>query len=205
MAPATAPLPSLADLAQRVVLASGSPRRRDLLALLGVAFEVVVPDVDESPHPGERPVELVARLAVAKAEEVAAIEPRSVVVAADTAVDVGGAIFGKPADADDARRMLRTLSDQTHFVHTAVAVADSGGVGVGASTSEVRFIELSDDDIDWYVATGEPSDKAGAYALQGIGGLFVEAVRGSVSGVLGLPLDLTIRLLAGTAGSPSTD
>lgn len=199
----TEPLPTLAGLAGRLVLASGSPRRRDLLALLGLQYEVVVPDVDETPRPGEQSVELVTRLAVAKAERVAAERRGSVVVAADTAIDVGGEILGKPADADEARRMLRALSGQTHLVHTAVAVANRGGVEDAASTSEVRFVELSDDDVEWYVATGEPSDKAGAYALQGIGGLFVESVHGSVSSVLGLPLDLTIRLLAGAAGSPS--
>ena len=177
------------------MLASASPRRRELLALLGVEFTVVAPDLDETPLPGETPLDLVGRLAVAKAAAVAAAQPDAVVIGADTAVDVGGEIFGKPADAADARRMLRALSGRTHVVHTGVAVAADGEVATADTSSDVTFAALADADIEWYLATGEPFDKAGAYALQGAGGVFVTTVSGSVSGVLGLPLHETAALL----------
>jgi septum formation protein len=177
------------------VLASGSPRRQQLLGLLGIEFTVVEPDIDESPQPGETPLDLVGRLAVAKAASVAAARPGAVVIGADTAVAVGGEIFGKPIDADDARRMLKALSGRTHVVHTGVAVAANGEVATANTSSDVTFTVLADADIAWYLATGEPFDKAGAYALQGAGGVFVTTVSGSVSGVLGLPLHETAALL----------
>jgi nucleoside triphosphate pyrophosphatase len=178
-----------------LVLASGSPRRRELLALLGRQFDVVVPDVDETPRPGEAATELVARLARTKALTGAAVHHDAVVIGADTSVEVDGAILGKPVDDVDARRMLRALSGRIHAVHTAVAVAADGGVVTATTTSDVTFAALSDADIAWYLATGEPFDKAGAYALQGAGGVFVTTVSGSVSGVLGLPLHETSALL----------
>ncbi len=178
-----------------IVLASSSPRRRDLLTSVGFEFTVAAPEVDESPLPGETPVELVGRLALAKAAAVTTRQPDSVVVAADTAVDVDGVILGKPVDAADARRMLRALSGRTHVVHTGVAVAAGPDMAKAITSSEVTFTELTDGAIDWYLGTGEPFDKAGAYALQGAGGVFVTAVSGSVSGVLGLPLHETVALL----------
>ncbi len=125
----------------------------------------------------------------------AAAHPGAVVVGADTAVEVDGEIFGKPVDDVDARRMLRALSGRTHSVHTGVAVATDGDLVTATTTSEVTFAALSEADIEWYVGTGEPFDKAGAYALQGAGGVFVTRVSGSVSGVLGLPLHETAELL----------
>ena len=116
-------------------------------------------------------------------------------IGADTVVDVDGEIFGKPVDADDARRMLRALSGRTHVVHTGVAVAADGEDACRTTSSEVTFAPLTDADIEWYLGTGEPFDKAGAYALQGAGGVFVTSVSGSVSGVLGLPLHETSALL----------
>jgi septum formation protein len=178
-----------------VVLASSSPRRRELLTLLGVAFDVVAPDLDETPLPGETPLELVIRLAAAKASAVADRCPGAVVIGADTAVDVAGEIYGKPIDPTDASRMLRALSGRTHVVHTGVAVAADGETSTANTSSEVAFASLTDEDIQWYLGTGEPFDKAGAYALQGAGGVFVQWVRGSVSGVLGLPLHETSGLL----------
>jgi septum formation protein len=166
-----------------------------LLALLGVDFNIVVPDVDETPRPDEAAVQLVRRLAQEKAMAVVADYAGAVVVGADTAVEVSGEIFGKPVDDVDARRMLRALSGRTHAVHTAVAVAADGDVVTATTTSEVTFATLSETDIEWYLATGEPSDKAGAYALQGAGGVFVTSVAGSVTGVLGLPLHETAALL----------
>jgi len=191
----------LVDLADRtLVLASGSPRRRELLALLGVEFDVVPADVDESPLLGEVPSDMVIRLAEAKATTVAVDRPTtSIVIGSDTIVDVDGEILGKPVDEADARRMLRLLSGRVHRVHSAVAVVDGGTCSTGVSTTDVTFAEMTDGEIDWYVATGEPLDKAGAYGLQGAAGIFVRSVSGSVSGVLGLPLDVVTALLAGVS------
>jgi septum formation protein len=178
-----------------LVLASGSPRRRELLTLLGLDFDVVVPDIDETPRPGEAALRLVDRLAREKASRVAAAHPDAVVIGADTAVEVSGEILGKPVDDVDARRMLHALSGRTHLVHTAVAVTAGGDPVTATTTSEVTFATLTDEGIEWYVATGEPFDKAGGYALQGAAGVFVTTVSGSVSGVLGLPLHETATLL----------
>jgi len=179
-----------------LVLASGSPRRRELLAQLGLTFTIVSPDVDETPHPGERPIHLVRRLARAKAAAVGG----AVVLAADTTVELDGDNLGKPADVDDARRMLRRLSGRAHRVHTGIAVRVGSDVAAEVVTTIVTFVALQPPVIDWYVGTGEPLDKAGAYAIQGAGGVFVEHVRGSVSNVVGLPLTTVARLLERTAG-----
>ena len=178
-----------------LVLASSSPRRRELLASFGLEFTVVAPDLDEIPLPGEGSLDLVRRLAVAKASAVAVGTPGAVVIGADTVVDVDGERFGKPLDPDDARRMLHALSGRIHVVHTGVAVVHDGEDTWRTTSSEVAFTQLTDNDIAWYLGTGEPFDKAGAYALQGAGGVFVRWVRGSVSGVLGLPLHETSVLL----------
>lgn len=188
-----------------LVLASASPRRRELLSGLGVAFTVRPADLDERPHPGEGPRALVGRLARAKADAVTdPARPQEVVLAADTIVDVDGDILSKPADRGEAAAMLGRLSGRQHQVHTAVAV---GPAQILVSTT-VRFVPLDRADIDWYVATGEADDKAGAYAVQGIGGAFVAAVHGSWSNVVGLPLAETVALLraAGVAvlGRPVT-
>jgi septum formation protein len=187
--------------AHRLVLASGSPRRRELLGLLGVPFDVVSPDVDESPFPGERPTDHVLRIASAKANVVARRRPESLVLAADTVVDLDDRILGKPVDAADAARMLRALSGREHQVHTGVVVADD----VELVTTVVRFDELFPADVERYVATGEPLDKAGAYAIQGAGAAFVREVRGSVTNVIGLPLAEVRRMLidAGHAFDPA--
>jgi septum formation protein len=172
-------------------LASGSPRRRDLLTLLGVPFTTAAPDVNETPLDGESPLDLVSRLAVDKARAV----DGAPVLAADTVVDVDGEVFGKPVDADDARRMLRRLSGRTHLVHTAVVVRSGEHVEIEVVSTAVRFVPVSEDAIEWYVGTGEPFGKAGAYAIQGAGGALVEAVDGSVSNVVGLPLATVASLL----------
>ncbi len=178
-----------------IVLASASPRRRELLAQLGVRFTVALPDVDETPLPGEAPVPYVQRLAIAKAHVVAATDD-ALVIAADTTVDLGGEILAKPLDADDARAMLRRLSARTHRVHTGVAVRLGDRTVAETITSLVTFTPLTDEMIEWYVGTGEPLDKAGAYAVQGAGGVFVQRVQGSVSNVIGLPLHTVVRLAA---------
>jgi septum formation protein len=186
-----------------LVLASGSPRRLELLRHLRPKIEVRRPDVDERPLEGERPMAYVERLAVAKAAEVAAqlsgpIElADSLIVAADTAIDLDGQILGKPTDRPDARRMLAALSGRTHRVHTGVALMHRGEVARRVVSAEVDVVALRPSDIEWYLATGEADDKAGAYALQGAAGAFVRAVRGSVSGVIGLPLVEVVDLAAG--------
>ena len=177
----------------RIVLASSSPRRRHMLELLGLDFVVAVPDVDETPQPGEGPSAYVDRVARMKAEAVVA-EPDWLVVAADTTVDVDGEILGKPLDRDDARRMLRRLSGRVHQVHTGVVVRRHGTTTSAVALTEVELVPLSASAVEWYVATGEPFDKAGAYALQGAGAALVTRVSGSVSNVVGLPLTLLVDL-----------
>ncbi len=182
----------------RLVLASTSPRRRALLESLGLRFEVVAPDVDEHRHPNEEPFDYVSRVARAKAES--AVQSDAVVVAADTIVVIDGQVLGKPGHPDEAMTMLRRLGGDTHEVLTGVAVARMTDIVqvVGAVESTlVKFLPMTDEEIVDYVATGEPMDKAGAYALGGLGAIFVEAVHGSPSNVIGLPLHMTARLLRG--------
>jgi septum formation protein len=177
-----------------LVLASQSPRRRELLAQLGIAHEVRPACTDEAVLPGEPPRDYVLRVAREKARAV----PGQLVLAADTAVVLGPEVLGKPADADDARRMLERLSGTAHEVLTGVCVrrAGPGALELDAVVAtRVRFAPLSAREIDWYVGTGEPLDKAGAYAIQGSGGAFVLSVEGSVSNVVGLPLAETADLL----------
>ena len=186
----------VADRSPDLVLASGSPRRRELLERLGLRIEVRPADIDETPLAHEDPVAYVMRLAGEKAARVPFFASGLPVVAADTTVELDGAILAKPDDAEHAVAMLRSLSGRVHAVHTGVAVSHGDDREVIAVTTEVEFADLSDAAIAWYVGTGEPMDKAGAYALQGAGGAFVRAVRGSVSNVVGLPLAETLQLLA---------
>jgi septum formation protein len=191
-----------------LILASASPRRRELLTQHGIAFEVVVSDVAEVPRPGEAPAAFVRRAAREKALEVAQRRPGACVLGADTVVVVDDAILGKPSDPADACRMLRLLSGRTHRVLTAVALAEtSGGLEELLVQSEVEFRQLTADEIDAYLATDEPYDKAGAYAVQGVGGQFVKHVRGSLTNVIGLPMESVTELLrrhlpAVMSGSP---
>ena len=175
-----------------IILASGSPRRRELLEQLGLTFAIAVPDVDESPLPGEDPIAYVGRVAVDKVNAVVA--PDALVIAADTTVEIDGAIIAKPIDIADAREMLRRLSGRTHAVHTGVAIRRGDRCVSATVTSLVTFLALSDEIIDWYVTTGEPLDKAGAYAIQGAGAVLVEGVEGSVSNIIGLPLHKVVEL-----------
>lgn len=176
-----------------VVLASGSPRRLELLRRLGVEPTVRPADIDETPRPGEAPADLVTRLAAAKARDVDAA-PGELVVAADTVVAVGTRVLGKPRDRDDAARMLGELSGRVHHVLTGVAVRLGDASHVDVATTRVTFRLLDPREIAWYVATGEPDDKAGAYGLQGAGAVLVEGIEGSDTNVIGLPLVLTITL-----------
>jgi septum formation protein len=184
----------------RLILASSSPRRRELLASTGAAFDVRVPAVDETPREDESPVAYVERIARAKAMAVDLGEDE-VALAADTTVVAGDRLFAKPLDPAEARRMLGALGGTSHDVHTAVAVRVGDRLCWDVATTVVTFAVIGDDDLDWYVATGDPLDKAGAYGLQGGAGLFVRAIDGSPTNVVGLPLTLMADLLA-SAGHP---
>ena len=177
----------------RVVLASASPRRHELLSQIGVNFTVRVPDIDESPVEGEPSVLYVRRLASAKAAAVHAATDE-LVIAADTTVEIDASILGKPRDNADAASMLRQLSGRTHRVHTGLAVLLGDREQVDVCTTLVRFVTLDEATIQWYLATGEPLGKAGAYAIQGAGAALVSRIDGSVSNVIGLPLHLAIDL-----------
>lgn len=173
----------------RLILASGSPRRRELLTQMGYSFEIQVPDVDENVDGHARDV--VAILSRRKAEAVAATRAEGVVIASDTLVSLDGAALGKPRDAADAHRMLAALSGRTHEVFTGVTIIDaaSGRSETRAVRTGVRFRALSESEIDQYIATGEPMDKAGAYAIQGGAHGFVEGFDGSYENVIGFPVD----------------
>jgi len=190
--------------APSLVLASGSPRRAALLARLGLRPEIRPPDVDERPHRDEDPVTLAARLAVAKASAVQRVGYQEVILAADTVVVLDGRILGKPVDDHDAAAMLTRLSGRTHEVVTAVAVHGAGRWHQATETTRVRFRPLTADEVAWYVGTGEPRDKAGAYGLQGAGAALVDHVDGSDTNVIGLPLTPTIRLLRAAGIDPLT-
>ncbi len=173
-------------------LASASPRRADILRALGLRFSQGGADIDETPLAGEPPGDMVLRLAEGKAR---ATQADAIVLAADTTVVLDGLSLGKPVDAEDAADMLGALSGRTHEVMTGVAVRAGESVQTVLSVSEVTFRSLSDLEIARYWASGEPRDKAGAYAIQGLGGLFVSGLRGSYSGVVGLPVYETAEML----------
>lgn len=177
-----------------VILASASPRRRELVTQLGIEVDVDVPDVDETVRDGESAFQLVRRLCEAKATAVAA-PPGVPVIGADTVVDVDGELLGKPVDRDDARRMLGLLSARTHQVRTGVAVRIGDRMRAEVVSTDVTFDPLPPDWVESYLSSGEPMDKAGAYAIQGAGGAFVAEVRGSVTNVVGLPLTTLARIL----------
>lgn len=179
----------------RIVLASASPRRRELLAALGLAPAVRPVDVDESVLPGEAPRDYVERLARAKAVAAAGTVPGAVVIGADTAVVLDGTIYGKPASSGDFRRMMGALGGRCHEVYTGVAVARDGRAAVRTVVSRVRLRALDEGELARYWTSGEPRDKAGGYAIQGLGALFVSGIEGSYSGVVGLPLYETGELL----------
>jgi septum formation protein len=179
-----------------LVLASASPRRAEILTALGIPFTVVATDIDETVAPGESGRAAASRLAAEKAAASAALSPGDWVLAADTLVLLDDAILGKPRDGTDARGMLRRLSGREHKVVTAVRLTRASGPGLEAiEESRVRIAPLDEEEIRWYVSTGEPLDKAGAYAVQGLGARFVESVEGSFTNVMGLPARSVYRLL----------
>ena len=176
------------------VLASSSPRRAELLTRAGYVFESVPANIDESQFENEIPENYVRRLSAAKAETVGRRLPECFVLGADTSVVINHEILGKPKDADDAERMLRELSGNVHQVYTGVALRCGEEVVSSVVMTFVRLVQLDEETIKWYVSTGEPSDKAGGYGIQGIGSRFVQEIRGSYSNVVGLPLVQVERL-----------
>jgi septum formation protein len=184
-----------------LILASGSPRRSEILNAVGWSFTKRVADIDESEIAGESPEDYVQRLAKTKAETVAAMEPDGIVLGADTTVVIDGAIIGKPSDLDDARRMIRLLSGNVHEVLTGVAVVANGNTNVGIERTKVEFASLSESEIEFLVEFGEPLDKAGAYAVQAQAALFIKGIEGDYWNVVGLPIGLVYRLVCGSARS----
>lgn len=181
-----------------IVLASGSPRRRELLRQLIDEFEVVTSDVDEDALTVSDPYETAERLAEAKARAVAILRPGALVIGGDTVVALEGEQFAKPKDVEDAKRMLRALSGRTHVVATGISLVSPDGVRTFHEKTRVTFRGLTDAEIDAYVATGEPMDKAGAYAIQGGAAGFVAKREGSESNVIGLPVGRLRELLSST-------
>ncbi len=182
--------PGLPDLAlQPLILASASPRRRHWLEAMRLPFELQAPHVDETPLLDEEPGELVLRLAELKAEVIAARNPGRWVLAADTTVAVDHHTLNKPVDVEDAVRMLSLIQGRAHQVHTGFCLQRNDEVHSFVDTAQVFFRPLNEAQIRWYISTREPMDKAGAYAIQGIGALFIEAVQGSFSTVMGLPVE----------------
>ncbi|HEU4564733.1 MAG TPA: Maf family protein [Gemmatimonadaceae bacterium] len=179
----------------RVVLASSSPRRRELLTLIGIPHEVMSADIDERYLAGETPLAHAERLAREKGAVVAAREPEALVVSADTIVVIDGEVLGKPRDHADAARMLRKLSGRTHEVYTGVAVSREGCIESGVEVVDVRFRDLGDEEIADYIRTGEPMDKAGSYGIQGYGATLVERIDGDYFAVMGLALGRMVRLM----------
>jgi septum formation protein len=183
----------------QLILASASPRRAELLTAAGIDFVVIPADVDETPRSAERAPDYALRVAHAKAERVAdGLPPGYVVLAADTVVVSGGRLMGKPQDDADASAMLRTLAGAVHEVHTAVVICTPGRKVNRVVTTRVRFQPLTEAEIAWYVATGEPFGKAGAYAIQGRGARFIDSIDGSWSNVVGLPISTVYRMLRET-------
>ena len=179
----------------RLLLASSSPRRADLLRAAGIPFDVFPVSVDEHFRLGEKPEHAVARLAGAKAAAAAASHPEAVVLGADTTVVIRGEALAKPTDAADAARMLRLLSGRSHDVLTGVCLSRAGRRLVHVEPTRVRMAQLGESEISWYVSTGEPFDKAGGYAVQGLGSRFIEGIDGSYSNVVGLPISSVYELL----------
>ena len=179
----------------RVILASSSPRRRELLSLVGITHEVIPANIDESYRPGERPAEHAERLAREKADAISASAPDAVAIGADTIVVADGDVLGKPRDAAHAAEMLRRLSGRSHLVITAVAAVWRGMTVSGVEEVGVTFRPLTDGEIAAYIATGEPMDKAGAYGIQGYGATIVERVDGDYFAVMGLAVNRLVRLL----------
>lgn len=180
----------------KIILASASPRRAELLYQIGVKFELVPSQIEERPHPDEAPPDYITRIARAKVIAVARQQESGLIIGADTVVVLDGRLLGKPVDNHEAKNMLKQLSGRWHAVMTGVALYDVESRHEVADYEKtlVKFAQLTDREIDWYVHTGEPKDKAGAYGIQGLGGLFVDEIAGNYYNVVGLPIPLVYRL-----------
>lgn len=185
----------LGDLMQTLILASSSPRRKELLESLKLNFEIASSDVDESYNPENTPEEIVMDLAERKAKHVSQANPHAFVIGSDTIVVADGQVLGKPGNSDEAIEMLKLLSGKTHAVYTGVSIIAPTKSTTFYEKTDVEFWNLSDDDIKSYVSTGEPLDKAGSYGIQGFGRLLVKKINGDYYSVVGLPLSRTIREL----------
>lgn len=179
----------------RYILASKSPRRKELLSEIVESFEIITKEVDESLPEEIHPREGVEILAIKKGEAVALENPTDLVISSDTLVEIGGTPLGKPVDEEDAKAMLRTLSGKAHNVHTGVAVHFGGKVYSGVDTTAVFFKEMSEEEIEEYVKSGDPMDKAGSYGIQSGGGKFVSKIEGNYDTVVGLSVSLTKKLI----------
>ncbi len=179
----------------RIILASQSPRRRELMRMLNISFEAIVSEVEEDVPEQIAPGELVEALALQKAQAVFGQHPEACVIGADTIVYIDGEILGKPKDDADAANILGKLQGRTHEVYTGVAVLAPTGMEVKHDVTRVTFAPMTEDEIAWYVKTGEPRDKAGAYGIQGPGGIFVDRVEGNYFTVIGMPLPLLYHML----------
>lgn len=180
-----------------IILASASPRRAELLQQIGLEFVISPSDIDESVHRNESVEAYVQRMAISKANVVKQVsKSEDIIIAADTTVSIDGTILGKPLNESHCLDMLASLSDRVHTVHTAVVVSQSDFIGQALSSSEVSFREISTEEAKNYWLSGEPKDKAGGYAIQGLGGVFVRRLKGSYSGVVGLPIFELTQLLA---------
>ena len=179
-----------------LILASGSPRRRELLSLYTTDFTVCVSDFDENAVTAPTPAQLVEQLAIGKCLAVAKQHPDAVVIGCDTVVDVNGEVFGKPHGVEDAKRMLRALSGAAHQVHTGVCVSRGGRTESFVDSCKVTFFPLGEEEIELYTATPEPYDKAGAYAIQGRAALWLDRIEGDYYTIMGLPVSRTVQLLA---------
>ena len=187
----------MSHLREKLFLASGSPRRAEILERAGWPHEIIVAGIDETLFPNEEAATYVQRLARSKAEAVASRLEQGLVLGADTTVVVANQILGQPADDADAKRMLNLLNAKWHEVLTGVAVVRVGGeTRVAYETTRVRFAEMSESEIDWYIATGEPFGKAGAYGIQGKASLFIEEIEGDYFNIMGLPIRLAYELAA---------
>lgn len=180
---------------KRFIVASASPRRREILENAGYTFEIIPSDADETVDEGISPEETVCELSRRKALSVLSANPDAVVFGCDTVVALDGQILGKPENDEDAKRMLRTLSGRKHTVSTGVCIADGNNIKVFHNTTEVEFYPLNEETVESYVSTGECSDKAGAYGIQGYGRVLVKEIKGDYFSVMGLPVSETARVL----------
>jgi len=191
--------------ASKLILASSSPRRRELLAQAGYVFEIIPADIDETRHAGEEASAYVARLALEKAQAIYAQRPEAIVLGADTTVVLNGEVLNKPQNLEEAARMLRALSGNTHQVHTGIAVVGSNVQRTHVETTNVVFTQIPEEELAIYLATGDSLDKAGAYGIQGYAARWIPRIEGDFFNVMGLPLVATGMLIRGGTPSPLSE